>query len=255
MTTPADGLAALRDGAAYRPARADRPVTRRLDSGVTIEVPGPRILAETFALPTLKLARDVYRSGSALLFRDHGAEGEPTPVNMVHLAQQLREDLASLPDRPDAGRPYRDLKLFMTEGDTGSVSAYLADALKATRQAAPVWRPPAAPRPPAMTPAQRKAKQRERENAAEEAAARWWISEVLIPTLEDPAPIGPQPGEKIAAADLYQFAAHSFQCWREDEETDHETPGPRIFYRVADELLAPSWRGTGGVKTYRLPNP
>lgn len=254
MTSPNDALATLRDGAAYRPALADRPVTRRLDSGVTIEVPGPRVLAETYVLPTLKLSHDVYRTGSALLFRDHGAEDEPTPVNMVHLAQQLREDLAKLPDRTDAGRPYRDLKLFTTEGDTGSVSAYLADALKATRQAAPLWRPPAAPRPPAMTPAQRKAAQRERERAAEETAARQWLTKAFLPELLAGAFDDLQPGAKIRAAALYDIATEALEDWQAATDAAPVIPGSKVFYRVAREYLGEPWLGTGGQLTFRLPS-
>lgn len=53
MTPYERDLARLRDGRYYA-KKAEKPVTLKTDTGRALEIPGPRILAEVFALPWLQ---------------------------------------------------------------------------------------------------------------------------------------------------------------------------------------------------------
>src|SRR6185312_11229917 len=110
MTDRIDDLAALRDGRRYA-RRDEQPRKLKLDTGLSLELPGPRTLASVFALPWLRERFEVYRFGSAILTRPSGAREEPSGLNVLATADALRAAIATLPDRPDAGRPYRDLRL------------------------------------------------------------------------------------------------------------------------------------------------
>ncbi|TLM72417.1 hypothetical protein [Pseudarthrobacter sp. NamB4] len=103
-------LANLRDGRYYA-KKAQRPVTLKTASGVALEIPGPAVLAEVYALPWLRSRVDAYRSGSALLTRPIDISGEPTPIHQGELANELLAAIQQLPERTttEAGRPYRDL--------------------------------------------------------------------------------------------------------------------------------------------------
>jgi hypothetical protein len=257
--TPQDSLAALTD-ARFRERRSEQPVKGRLDVGVTYEIPGPRLLASAFALPWLVERFDVYRDGAALSLRAKGSTGAPTSVDQLALAEELRATLAALPERSDAGRPYRDLRVFAAHALPGTVTNYLRDTVTAVRRLAPAWRPPQPPRPPrgpALTPAERKAAQRDRDRASEIASARWWLESLLDEADDDLA-----VGERITAAALYELASDTLGDLADDAEpldaNDPDgpiarVPGPRVFYAVADDLLGTRRRGAHGAQTYVVP--
>lgn len=236
-------LAALRDGRFYK-RRDEQPVKFKLDadgSGVSIELPGPRIMAEKFVLPWLRERFDVYRSGAALLVRPKGADAEPAPLNQLALAADLRAALAALPDLPTAGRPYEDSRKA-AEGGTAKMDAYLATVVVVVRRIASVWKAPAAvvDAAPALTVAERKAAQRERERATEEASAREWL-EGYLDSPDEP----PTPGDRVNAAELYDSAVEVIGDYVEDGETrddggTYRVPRRRVFFAVADELFGAS---------------
>lgn len=260
MPEYSDNLAALRDGRFYR--RPDeRPVTFKLDadgSGVSIELPGPRIMAETFALPWLRERFDVYRSGSALLVRPKGADDEPAPLNQLALAVDLRAVLAALPDLPTAGRPFEDSRKAAESGGA-RMDAYLASVVVLVRRIASVWKAPAAvvDVAPALTPAARKAAQRDRDRAAETASAREWLEGYLAADNEPPA-----PGDRVNAAELYDDAAEVIGDYVEYGETredggTYRVPRRRVFFAVADELFGASRKrgAQGSALAYTILDP
>jgi hypothetical protein len=262
MPSYSDALAALRDGRLYK-RRDEKAVTFKLDAdglGVSIELPGPRIMAETFALPWLRDRFDVYRSGVALLVRAKGSDAEPTPLNQVVLAADLRAALGALPDRP-AGRPYEDSRRAASLG-AAQMDAYLAAVVVLVRRLASEWKPrtdrPMTVAAPALTAAERKAAQRKRDHDAEEASARWFVELLLDPENVD----APAPGTRIAAADLHAQAVASLEGlaeervqdgddWPETAEEygyplDPRAPRQRVFYPIADDLLGRRKRGAHG---------
>ena len=265
-TSPAAALAALRVAGRYYDRRDERPVRARLDAdglGIAVELPGPRILAETYAAPRLReLGLDVYRNGAALLTRPTGTEADPVAADQLDLAADLLATLAGLPDRPDAGAPYRDLRLLATNpASAGTATAYCRDVVAAIRRHAPQWRPraerPPIDRRPATTPADRVKAHRERVRTAEVASARWWLHGYLHDE-DDPA----TPGARLDAAALYALAAETLAELAEDGEPIDDdapdvlfrVPGPRTFYEVADDVLG-ARRRSHGVRVYFIPDP
>lgn len=244
MPSPIDALAALRDGNARDP----KPLRLKLDTGLSIDAPGARYLADVFFLPLLRQDRDVFRSGAVILARPSDSEAAPTPKNHQELAEELRAALLALPERSsaEAGRPYRDLRLFVAEAESSTVDAYLRDVITGVRLLAPTWRPPKVRRERgrAKTGAELKAAQRERQRAQAKAAAEAW----LLDYLENDA----EPGARILAPDLYEIA-ESDAFSTPDFEAAHE-PGPRQFYAVADEILG-TRRYSHGQRFYVIPEP
>lgn len=153
------------------------------------------------------------RSGAALLTRPTGSTDEPTPANVLALADELRDVLATLPERPDAGRPYNDLRLLVTVADRRLAEEYVRAALQHARRLAPQWSPPRpekpAPSGPSLTDAQRKRREREQYRRGAEIAARWWLEDALANGAtqevaeDEPALI---PGARIEAGDLWAQA-------------------------------------------------
>jgi hypothetical protein len=251
-------LATLRRSRSYA-RRDEQPIRLKLDSGIAVELPGPRVLAEAYALPRLRDSVDVFRAGQALLARPTGTSEAPTPANQLQLAADLGDALAALPRRDDAGDFYRHLGYFMTEATPGRIQSYLRDVISALRILVPVWRPPAASqvRHRPMTPTERKRAQRSRDRHAEILSARWWV----LAALEDTD--GYSPGTRIVAADLYAQACAALSDLADDEEPiddddpDSPTvsvPGRGVFYAVADEILGPRRRGNHGAHTYVIPD-
>lgn len=252
-----DALAALRDGRRYT-RRDEQPRKLKLDSGLSLEFPGPRLLATTLVLPWLRERYDVYRLGGAILTRPSGTLDEPTGLNRRTAAEDLRAVIAALPSRTDAGRPYRDLRLFVAHGTPDSVAAYLGEALAAVRLLAAEWRPPRpiVDRAPGLSPVERMAAKRERDRTAEVASARWWLELTLDDPDEDLA-----TGARVTAAVLYELAADTLADMIDDAELLDDddpasvprVPGPRVFYSVTDEVLGARRRGTNGAQTYTIP--
>lgn len=263
-------LAAFRDGRHYT-KRAEKPVTLKTDSGVTLEVPGPRILAEVYVLPWLRSSVIAYRSGAALLTRPIGSEEEPAAVHQGDLTKELLAALQSFPERTpsEAGRPYRDLRLFVTEASDGARSAYLGDVVTHTRRLLTEWRPSASrvERGPAKTAAERKATSRERIRREEEPSARDWLEGFLSGWDGDVE--APAPGSRWIASELYGLAADAIGDAVEDADdaraakeepetlpdgTPYRVPRQRVFYAVADELLGARRRGAkGSAMVYVIP--
>lgn len=243
-------LAALHDGRYYS-AKAERPVKLKTASGVSLEVPGPRLLASVYALPWLRARSSAYRSGSAILTRPAGSGEEPRPIHQGDLAKELLAALQSLPETPHAGRPYRDLRIFFVEASEAAQGAYLAATVDHLRRLLPVYRPSAekAPRAPAKSAAERKADQRERDRADEEASAREWLTAYL----EDA-----EPGERVSAQELYEDAVDVIGDYIEDDEPredggTYRLPRQRVFFNVADEILGARRRTNGSARFYMIP--
>lgn len=255
-------LAALRDGRYYA-KQAERPVALRTDSGVYLEIPGPAVLADVFALPWLLAGeREHYRSGAALLVRPRGSQDEPRPVDQRDLTPLLLRALKALPDlsSAEAGRPYRDLRRYLTEASPAARDGYLAKVISHTRRLLPEWRPPKAPKAPsgpARSAAERKAASRERARSDEEASAREWLEGFLSGW--DGGEERPAPGSRWLAAELYDTAAEAIGDYAEDGEEREDggayrVPRQRVFYSVADELLGPRRRGAkGSAMAYTIP--
>lgn len=276
-------LAALRDGGRHRAHPGDRPRRLRLDVGITLEAPGPRVLANVLALPWLTArGQEILRprSGAALLARRVGTDEEPQPLDLRALASDLGTMLAALPDRPDAGRPYRNARDLVRHAEPATRDAYLLDVVRYLRRLPDVetWTAPrpAAPtlgRPPASTPAQRKAAQRARDAYAEEDTARVWLRHYLTGWGEPHE--APTPGARVPAPELFSEAA----AWAEDvvdeyssEEDTSEgsewaafaqregyplrprVPGRTRFYTTADGVLG-ARRTIRGIPHYAIPLP
>ncbi len=265
-----DALARLRDGGPWRERADERPFRCRLDSdgiGLAIEAPGPRILALNLVLPLLAERAEVFQRGQALLARPHGADGPPAPLDLADVVADLRAFLGAMPDRTDAGRPYRDLRLLTSLGSPALVEPYLRDAVRIARREARKWAPKKEPKnaedgPPALTPAQRQAAKRTRDRALEDASAEWWLR-AYFQHAEEGNLQPPPPGAWIDASDLYAQAAEALGDFADDEEEldpwdeDGEpfparVPGLRRFYAVADRLLSPRHR-VAEARRYRVP--
>lgn len=244
-------LTALRDGRFY-PKKADRPRTLKTDSGVSLEIPGPGLLAEIYALPWLRSRATAYRSGSAILTRPLESDEEPRTIHQGRLSEELLGALQRLPQAPSAGRPYKDLRLFLTEASAAAVSAYLVETVAHLRRLLPAYSPRAekAPRAPAKSAAERSAEHRARQRADEDASAREWLTAYL----EDAT-----PGERVVAEKLFQDCAEITELYVDGEEEredggSYRVPRQRVFYAVADELLGPRRRGAhGSARVYVIP--
>ena len=225
---------------------------------MALEVPGPKLLAALYGEPWLRFAFnvDAFRAGSALLTRPTGSAAEPSALNQRDLAGELLRALQRLPERSsdEAGRPYRDLRLFITEASPAAVEKYLAEVLAHLRRLLPAYRPPAesVDHAPAKTAAERLAAHRERVRADEEASAREWLAAYLA---DDDAPA---PGSRVPAAKLYADADKVIGAYAEDEEEREDgglyrVPRQRVFFAVADELLGARKRGAKGITVYTIP--
>lgn len=254
-------LANLHDGRYYS-KKAEKPVTLKTDSGVSLEIPGPRILAQIYAVPWLDAHRDAYRSGSAILTRPKGSTDEPEALHLEHLKKDMLAALHNLPElsTQEAGRPYRDLRVFITEATPGARTKYLTDVIAHLRSLLPTYRPPEgtpAERGPAKTAAERLASHRAKARHEEELSARDWLDSFLTGWDGDEAP--PSPGSRWPAAGLYASAAKAIEDFVDCEEQrsdggDYVMPRRRIFYAVADDLLGPRRRGPhGSAMLYTIP--
>ncbi|MFE9956178.1 hypothetical protein [Micromonospora sp. NPDC005299] len=261
-TRPDDALAALRDGGRY-PRPADRPRRLRLDGGLTLELPAPRILARAWALPTLAAAADVYASGAAILRRSSGATGDPRPADFRRLADELRAELAALPDRDDAGRPYTDLLLYVRHGEPSQIAGYLLEVVNAARIAAPRWRPPAVRKertgpPPTATERQRIARDRRKAREVESAEhwLRLWLADAA-PGRYDARELHAQAVD--ALGEFVEWYEDDPDGWAEEAADDGSpavpvVPGVKAFYAVADRLVGPRSRTAAGY-AYTVPKP
>ncbi|MGX4690736.1 hypothetical protein [Streptomyces sp. JNUCC 63] len=128
--------AALVDGRDRRHSVvARRPVLHKIYQGPSFELPGPQTLAEIW-FPVLNVGRDLraYNYDLADLTKPVGA---PTLADYDQLADELQEHIAALPEDHSAGRPYQDLRLFITEAQPTRVADYFMSVIKNLRKAAP----------------------------------------------------------------------------------------------------------------------
>ncbi|WP_104103949.1 hypothetical protein [Arthrobacter sp. 08Y14] len=261
MLSYESSLAQLHDGHYYS-KKAEKPVTLKTDSGVSLEIPGPHVLAQIYAVPWLGARLDAYRSGSAILTRPKGNTGEPKALHLEHLKKELLNALHNLPDlgTQEAGRPYRDLRVFITEATPGARAKYLADVIAQLRSLLPAYRAPTPTpeeRAPAKTGAERLAAHRSKARKEEELTARDWLASFLTGWDGDEAP--PSPGSRWPAAGLYASAAETIEDFIDCEEQrtdggDYVMPRRRIFYAVADDFLGPRRRGPhGSAMLYTIP--
>jgi hypothetical protein len=181
-----------------------------------------------------------------LVTRPIGASAAPEFLPPPEVTRELHAALLALPELAlaEAGRPYRDLRLFVSEATAASVDTYLRDLVAAVRRLAPKWSPPkaATPRGPAKTPTEIKTAQRERERAAARMTSGVWLRYYLASHAE--------PGARVVAADLFALAeAASFDT---PDATAGQFPGPRQFYAVADEILG-ARRYSHGSRFYIIP--
>ncbi len=140
---------------------------RRRRLGRLHRAPRPAHHGRDDRLARLRDRFDVYRSGVALLVRPKGSDAEPTPLNQVALAADLRAALVALPDLATVGRPYADSRRAASLG-AAQMDAYLAAVVVRVRGIAFVWKArPARDASPTLTAAERKAAQRKRDHDAE----------------------------------------------------------------------------------------
>jgi hypothetical protein len=244
LTLDEDRLARLRV-ALGREARSLRPVPLTLDSEglrLSLTLPGVDYLAGLLALDGL----DAFRRSSALLARPVGSDEEPEPVSLPALADDLREILAGLPDRDDAGETYADLRLA-ARTSSAAFGEYLLGAVRAYRRDLPAvpTRPTARETaPPARTHADHCRDSRARFRAQEVATIRhvlrrWHETGALT------------PGSHLAR-DLFESASsaveRSVAAGRTlpDGSPLADYIGARNFYGVADEVLGPRKRTKRG---------
>jgi hypothetical protein len=243
--TPQDRLARLREGMA-QDHRHERPVRRRLATGQTLDLPGPRLLARQFAIRLLRQNAEIFRSESGgLLARPVGSDEPPTLVPLADVVTQIRGAIEGLPPRSDAGRPYDDLRLMIAEADPDFSTMYLTDVVRACRQMADVWRPPGAPEPrEPRSSQQRSVASRARRRRQEEETAEWWLRLHLEQV---------EPGARVVAAELWQQAEanlrvvvdeaeEDLEWWEKEAKHDGSPPRPRVpgrsvFYEVADVVF------------------
>jgi hypothetical protein len=239
----------------------------RLDSDglqLTIELPGPAVFAEVWATPFVTATHDVFADGTTLLTRPAGSDVTPLPASIPAMVDILRDGLAALPDHPNAGRPYQDLRLFVTEANLATVETYLIEVARRVRMAAPQWSPPKADRPPAKPAVERAADSRVRRKAREDESSRTWLGSLFDEDTEHDY----GPGDRVPATQLYADAADGIGEWvdwyDEDaddwaEEADAEglpavprIPSTHTFYSAADDVLGPR-RRVQGIRTYTIP--
>ncbi|MBS42054.1 MAG: hypothetical protein CMH83_02515 [Nocardioides sp.] len=205
-----DGLASLRDGR-YVATSSRRPRLLRLDSGgadVTVEIPAPRVLVEVLDLfPDV----EVFRRGPALVARPRGSDASGDALQLLDVAQEatrLVDLFAALPDREDAGRPYRDLRTLAAVSPdlAGSYALEVLRALRSTLSTAP--RPPREVR--GETPRiERVRRSRAQAHADEEFSSRWWLEGYLSGWGEESE--APASGTRVAASHLYRDACSTLE--------------------------------------------
>lgn len=237
LTLDADGLARLRVRT-HADTKSLRPRRFRLDSeglSVAVELPGPDYLAALLDLDGL----DVFRAGAgALLARPTGSEEEPEALTLRDLSSALWRALAALPECPDAGPAYRDLRL--TAGTSSATfGAYLDDVVRAYRAARPALpKRPKAPqeRGPAMTPTERKRAERNRRRREERESAAWLVATYLRD--EDDAP---DLDARVSGSALFEYAEEVLGSAVEDFEALVVSPDPEhdrdVFAMTREERL------------------
>ena len=209
-----DALATLRVQAGRgEPFRRD---LERL--GVALELPAPGATARVLDLfPGATLLR----RGATVVLPD----GSVPSWTLQEVAERLVDSWAALPDRADAGRSYRDLRLVAVEA-RGVALEYALQVVGAWRDAlepAPEEERPRRARRPRTPDRTRKRASRERLREDEEVSSRWALEGLLSGDWTDGAP--PAPGSRVRPATLHRRASREVSTVVEDrEETLSGTP-------------------------------
>ncbi|SDM85535.1 hypothetical protein [Streptomyces wuyuanensis] len=231
-------LAALADATnRYHRERARRPFMMKLDTGLSVELPGPAVLAD-IVLPVLNARRDIRNDDGCMVDLTAPAiDGEPAAVGLAELIDGVRAFIAALPEDHTAGRPYCDLRLFILAAMPVTVAGYLRNVADAVRRSLPrVVRAPRERRK--QTPEERhaakrafdaatRAEIRETDRPSQEAAARYLL------LLQERS----GPGVVIAPKDLHKRYATAAAS------SDRVEPiGRNKFFEIADIAVGPRTR-------------
>jgi hypothetical protein len=230
-------IAALADGRhRNHRERGRRPVLLKLDVGLSIELPGPTVLAE-IVFPVLNAGRDLRNDHGALVDL---AGPEPAAVGLAEHVEAVRTFVATLPEDTAAGRPYKDLRLFVAQAEPGNVSAYVTNVARAVRRIAPPVPAPVRSSSERLTPEQREANYRAsqrqyaqrvrdeiRVNQAEdnERAAAWLL---YVQETNGPGVVVPARGLCVTYVNA---------CG-----TKYEPVGRNTFFQIADVAVGPRTR-------------
>ncbi|RAX48939.1 hypothetical protein DQ353_12530 [Arthrobacter sp. AQ5-05] len=253
-------LARLRD-----PDRSDtKPFRTKLESGIAIDAPGPRRLAEVALLPHLESTYEVYQKGTELRLRQHGDTATPQSVSVDDLLPEIKAWLLRLPDldATEAGWRYRSLRILAHEARPDTVHKYIRDAIVALRRDAPKWKDETkAYRASGTTPehlaglTDNEYLRARRSRLAQESqlSARTWLTEWLASDER------PHTGTQVSAPSLYDNAVETIDRRVADgathaDGTPWRIPGKYSFYAVADEILGERKRNKHGYH-YTVPTP
>jgi hypothetical protein len=235
LALDADRLARLRDAGDLSDHHTRRPRRVLLDAdgyGVRVEIPAPSRLAKYLDLQDV----EAFRSGRTILTRPISSSEMPAPVSALDLAEALLHVLHDLPERPDAGRPYLDLRLFAEH--SSAATDYARDTVQALRRSLPEAPHPrrTVERRPPLNDAERKRRERARRRAEEEASIAW----ALAAYLDDEAP---EPGSLVPATAVRDYVRDALEYAVEEWRSRVEEPDPRSAEYLLDraERIA-EWR-------------
>lgn len=247
-------LAALRDSDARTPpADRDRAVYAPESYGpARLVIPAPRRLARALVLPFLEHG-EFFNLDGVLAARRHGDTAEPRPVRHDAAADLIVTALAYLPDLGgSAGALYRSMAR-LARLDPAQCRAVVLDALAVAHRTVKKYKRPSKPtqRPAPLTPAQRKAAQRERDRAAEQAAVSAFLTHYLADGRR-------APGEHVKAADLYDSALN----WLDEARELYDEARDAVRYYLEDRAdyrakmqVRRTVEGRGGVPAGPEPTP
>ena len=221
-------LAALRDSDSRTP-RADRDravyVVDTYADRVRLVIPGPRRLARSLVVPYLREsgAELFVDLGGDLVGRRHGTTGEPVPLPLDRVASALTDDVAALALLGSSGgAAYRSLSRLALL-DSAQCREIMLAALQAARHIVPPVREPVtrADRPAPLTPAERKAAKRKRDQLDEAASVAAYLATVNV-----------SPGDRLDAVSLFDAADE----WLDAAQGDYED-AVRLARNYEEDLL------------------
>ncbi|WP_374969121.1 hypothetical protein [Terrabacter sp. BE26] len=224
---------------------------------LTLDLPGPRRLADRWLLPTLA-------DGGSRLCRVPGGlrlqSGDAEPVNVAAraLAEALLVRLRTLPaPTPSDSETYVSLWTLGARVREPAALGYLGDVVAAARTRARRWEPPRVKREP-VPPAELRRRSRATAKHRETETARAWLAVWLTDDDEPPATIATTEllSEYVSSplvAEWLEAAEEAPDEWLDGEHEEHGGPdvlprvgGPRSFYAVATDVLGDRRRAPGG---------
>ncbi|KRC85209.1 hypothetical protein ASE25_19355 [Terrabacter sp. Root85] len=226
----------------------------------TLDLPGPRVLASRWLAPTLRDAGNrLRRQGGALLLQT----GEETPLRVAPdaLAGVLLARLRALPTpTPSDSETYAALWALGARVRERDALDYLRAVVGHAKTAATKYEPPkvARGRREPLPEDERKRRSRASLKHREGETARAWLRFWLADDEEPPAVIGTRALYDTYAAcpvlgEWHEYAEDDPEDWLDgggDEEAGLDCL-PRVggatgFYRVADDVIGPRRRASGG---------